>query len=140
MRKRFVVICVLMAGVTAAGHGCKQKNGGMEDFSRALNMQYESYTIIKDNSSDPARAGRLFTAYYKKNRDAMADAFKGYYRKYGDGSNLSKEEAAFLDNEMNKVNALLADKEIQKVMDDPAFVDTAREGTAILTEIREKAK
>jgi hypothetical protein len=129
-------IIILMA----FGWGCKKKGEGMEDFSGALNMQYESYKIIKDNREDPARAGKLFTEYYKKNRDAMAAAFRRYYRKYGDGSQLTKEETDFLDGEMRKVDALLSDREIRKVMDDPAFIEEAREGSAILAGIREGAK
>lgn len=126
--------------VIAVGQGCKKKGEGMEDFSGALNMQYESYKIIKDNRDNPVRAGKLFTEYYKKNHDALAGAFRRYYKQYGDGSNLTKEEADFLDGEMRKVDALLSDRDIRKVMDDPAFIEEAREGTAILNESREGAK
>ncbi len=140
MKKQFVIIVAVIIASMALGWGCKKKDDGMEDFSGALNMQYESYKIIKDNRDDPVRAGKLFTEYYKKNRKAVARAFGRYYRKYGDGSNLSKEETDFLDEEMRKVNALLSDTDIQKVMDDPAFIEHAREGSGILTEIREGAK
>ncbi|HOT43959.1 MAG TPA: hypothetical protein PLM53_05855 [Spirochaetota bacterium] len=140
MKKHIVITAAAVILVMAFGWGCKKKGEGMEDFSGALNMQYESYRIIKDNRDNPARAGKLFTAYYKKNRDAMAAAFKRYYRKYGDGSQLTKEETDFLDGEMRKVNDLLSDAEIRKVMDDPAFIEEAREGSGILTGIREGAK
>jgi hypothetical protein len=139
MKMKFLIIAFIVAA-TAFGPGCKKKGEGMEEFSGALNMQYESYKIIKDNRDNPVRAGKLFTEYYKKNHEALAGAFKRYYKKYGDGSNLTKEEADFLDGEMQKVNALLSDKDIQKVMDDPAFIEKARDGTAILTEAREGAK
>jgi hypothetical protein len=140
MKKKIVIIALIISAALVFAPGCKKNGSGMEDFSGALNMQYESYRIIKDNRDDPARAGKLFTEYYKKNRDAMAKAFVRYYRKYGDGSNLTKEESDFLDEEMRKVNALLSDTDIQKVMNNPAFFEQAREGSGILTEIREGAK
>ena len=140
MKKQFVIIVAVIIASMVPGWGCKKKDDQMEDFSGALNMQYESYKIIKDNNDDPDRAGKLFTEYYKKNRNALAKAFGRYYRKYGDGANLTKEETDFLDEEMRKVNALLSDTDIQKVMDDPAFIEQAREGSGILTEIREGAK
>jgi hypothetical protein len=140
MKKQIIIIAIIISAAVAFGSGCKKKGAGMEDFSGALNMQFESYRIIKDNSDDPARAGKLFTEYYKKNRNTMAKAFGRYYRKYGDGSNLTKEEADFLDEEMRKVNALLSDTDIKKVMDNPAFIEQAREGSGILTEMREGAK
>lgn len=140
MKTHMVMTAAAVILLMALGWGCKKKDVGMEEFSGALNMQYESYKIIKDNRDDPARAGKLFTEYYKKNRDAMAAAFRRYYRKYGDGSQLTREETDFLDGEMRKVNALLSDREIRKVMDDPAFVEEAREGSGILAGIREGAK
>ncbi len=140
MKKEFIIIAAVIVAAMFSAWGCKKKGNGMEDFSGALDMEYESYRIIKENRKDPARAGILFTEYYKKNRDALAKAFKRYYRKYGDGSGLTKEEAGFLDGEMKKVNALLSDKDIQKVMGNPAFIGNAREGSGILTEIREGAK
>ncbi len=140
MKKHYVITAAAVILPLALGWGCRKKGEGMEDFSAALNMQYESYQIIKDNREDPARAGKLFTEYYKKNRDAMAAAFRRYYRKYGDGSRLTKEETDFLDSEMRKVNALLSDRDIRKVMDHPAFIEEAREGSVILTEVREGAK
>ena len=76
MKKQFVVITAVIMPSTAFGWGCKKKDEGMEDFSGALNMQYESYRIIKDNSDDPARAGKLFTEYYKKNHDALASVLR----------------------------------------------------------------
>ncbi len=139
MKTQFVIIAMIVV-VIAAGQGCNKKGEGMEDFSGALDMQYESYRIIKDNRDDPVRAGKLFTEYYKKNHDVLAVAFKRYYKKYGDGSSLTKAEADFLDGEMRKVNSLLSDRDIRKMMDDPAFIEEAREGTAILTEAREGAK
>jgi hypothetical protein len=140
MKRYFVLLIFIFIAAAFMSWGCKQKGSGMEDFSGALNMQYESYRIIKENRDDPARAGKLFTEYYKKNRDSLAAAFRRYYRKYGNGSELTREETGFLDGEMRKVNALLSDRDIRKAMDDPAFIEAAREGTGILNEIREGAK
>ena len=37
---------------------------------------------------------------------------------------------------MKRVNALLSDRDIKKVMEDPVFIEEAREGSGILTEIQ----
>jgi len=139
MKAQFLIIAMAVV-LIALGQACKKKGEGMEDFSGALNLQYESYKIIKDNRDNPVRAGKLFTEYYKKNHDTLAGAFNRYYKRYGDGSNLTRDEADFLDGEMRKVNDLLSDRDIRKVMDDPAFIEEAREGTSILTEATEGAK
>jgi hypothetical protein len=140
MKKYFTLIMLVIFATAGAGTGCKKKGSGMEDFSDALNMQYESYRIIKDNKNDPAKAGRLFTGYYKTNRDKMFDAFTRYYKRYGSGAGLSRQELAYLSAEMQKVHSLIADPEIKKVMDDPAFAENAGEGSRILSEIRSKSR